>query len=130
MKANSLVTDGLEVSVETMYLQEYSNPLLSEYLFSYKIKIYNQNKFAVQLLRRKWQIFDSKGCWREVEGEGVLGMQPIILADDTYEYVSGCNLKSEMGIMKGTYEMCNLNTRKIFNIVIPKFEMIAPAKNN
>ena len=121
----SMITEGVQVSVETFYQEDYSNPL-----FAYRVEIENYNSFPVQLHRRHWFIFDSNATRREVEGEGVVGVQPVILPGETYRYVSGCNLKTEMGRMVGTYEMENLDTREQFTVQIPSFEMIVPYKNN
>ena len=126
----SMITEGVQVSVETFYQEDYSNPMQGEYMFAYRVEIENYNSFPVQLHRRHWFIFDSNATRREVEGEGVVGIQPVILPGETYRYVSGCNLKTEMGRMVGTYEMENLDTREQFTVQIPSFEMIVPYKNN
>lgn len=126
----SLITAGVEVSVETFYQADYSNPLQSEFMFAYRITLENHNGFPVKLHSRHWQIFDSNGSHREVEGEGVVGVQPVLQPGESYQYVSGCNLRTEMGKMKGTYQMENLNTRTLFTVSIPPVEMIVPAKFN
>ena len=126
----SLITEGVQVSVETFYQEDYSNPLQSEFMFAYRVEIENYNSFPVQLHRRHWFIFDSNASRREVEGEGVVGVQPVILPGETYRYVSGCNLKTEIGRMVGTYQMENLNTRELFTVQIPSFDMVVPYKNN
>ncbi len=127
---NSTTTQGVEVSVETYYQPDYSNPLSGEFMFAYRITIDNHNNFSVKLHRRHWHIFDSNGEYREVEGEGVVGVQPVLQPADRYQYVSGCNLRSEMGRMSGTYQMENIDARKFFEVDIPAFEMIVPFKNN
>jgi ApaG protein len=126
----SLISEGIEICVETYFQQDYSNPLQSEYMFAYKILIENHNSFPVKLHRRHWHIFDSNGTYREVEGEGVVGVQPVLAPGEKYQYVSGCNLKTEMGRMEGTYQMENLNNKKFFEVSIPAFEMFVPYKNN
>ncbi len=126
----SKISEGVEISVETFYQQDYSNPMLSEYMFAYRITIENHNSFPVKLHSRHWHIFDSNGEYREVEGEGVVGVQPTISSGDNYQYVSGCNLKSEMGRMHGTYVMENLDTQVQFEVNIPSFEMVTPFKYN
>ncbi|MBD0333699.1 MAG: Co2+/Mg2+ efflux protein ApaG [Chitinophagaceae bacterium] len=126
----STISEGVKVSVETFYQQDYSNPVQSEFMFAYRITIENHNLFPVKLHTRHWYIFDSNGEHREVEGEGVVGVQPTINSGEEYQYVSGCNLHSEMGRMYGTYQMENLHTMKMFHVNIPAFEMIAPFKNN
>ena len=126
----SKVSEGIEISVETFYQPDYSNPLQSEFMFAYRISIENKNGFPVKLHRRRWQIFDSNGQNREVEGEGVVGVQPTLNPGEKYQYVSGCNLRTEMGKMHGTYSMENLHTKTSFEVNIPVFEMIVPFKMN
>lgn len=126
----SKVTDGIKISVEQFYQPDYSNPLQLEFMFSYRITIENNNPFPVQLLRRHWIICDSNAEQKEVEGEGVIGIQPIILPNEQYQYISGCNLKSELGKMYGTYLMKNVNTQQRFDVNIPVFQMEAPFKRN
>jgi len=127
---NSKISAGVEVSVETFYQHDYSNPMQSEFMFAYRITIENHNSFPVKLHSRHWHIFDSNGTYREVEGEGVVGMQPIIQPGDEYQYVSGCNLHTEMGRMHGSYLMENLNNQQLFEVNIPPFEMVTPFKYN
>ena len=126
----SMISEGVEVSVETYYQQDYSNPMQSEYMFAYRIAIENHNSFPVKLHRRHWHIFDSNGTYREVEGEGVVGVQPVLSPGEKYQYVSGCNLRTEIGRMHGTYQMENLNSKSLFDVNIPPFEMFVPFKNN
>lgn len=126
----SLISEGVQVSVETFYQPDYSNPQQMEFTFAYRITIENHNGFPVKLLRRHWYIFDSDATLREVEGEGVVGIQPTIQPGKSYQYVSSCNLRTEMGRMNGTYEMENLHSKKIFQVEIPAFEMIVPFKGN
>jgi ApaG protein len=127
---NSKISEGVQVSVETFYQQDYSNPVQSEYMFAYRITIENHNPFPVKLHSRHWYIFDSNGSYREVEGEGVVGMQPVINPGDEYQYVSGCNLHTEMGRMHGNYLMENIHSQQLFEVNIPAFEMVTPFKYN
>lgn len=126
----SMISEGIKVSVETFYQPDYSNPLQSEFMFAYRISIENHNSFPVKLHRRHWHIFDSNGTHREVEGEGVVGVQPSLNPGEDYQYVSGCNLRSEMGRMSGTYQMENLSSKQMFEVNIPAFEMFVPFKGN
>ena len=126
----SMISEGVMVSVETFYQPDYSNPLQSEFMFAYRITIENHNSFPVKLHRRHWNIFDSNGSYREVEGEGVVGVQPSLNPGEHYQYVSGCNLRTEMGRMSGIYKMENLYNKQMFEVNIPPFEMIFPYKGN
>ena len=124
------VTEGVCISVETFYQPSQSNPLSGEYLFAYRITIENLSTMPVKLLRRHWHIIDSNGSYREVEGEGVVGQQPIIEPGHNYQYVSAANLRSDMGKMYGDYQMENLYNKKLFTVAIPEFQMMAPFKMN
>lgn len=126
----SKISEGINVSVETFYQPDYSNPVSSEYMFAYRITIENSNVFPVKLLRRHWYIYDATGSLREVEGEGVVGVQPQINPGEKYQYISGCNLRTEMGKMYGTYLMENISNKKQFDVTIPAFEMTVPFKMN
>lgn len=133
MKLHNIVSKssaGVKISVEVFYQSEYSNPTNNEFMFAYKVTIENGNSFAIKLMRRHWFIFDGAGNEREVEGEGVIGMQPIIQPNTSYTYISGCNLRTEMGKMYGTYQMENIQTNSHFTVQIPLFEMIVPFKLN
>ncbi len=125
---HSLITKGVEISVETYYQPDYSQPFQHEYMFAYRISLENHNPFTIQLLRRQWYIFDSNGDRREVEGEGVIGQQPILKSGESFQYVSGCNLKSEMGKMWGFYTLLNTYNKEEFRADIPEFQMVAPMK--
>lgn len=126
----SKISAGIEITVEVFYQADYSNPLKGEFMFAYRITIENHNKFAVQLLRRHWFIFDSNAEHREVEGEGVVGVQPVLAPGEQYTYVSGCNLKTEMGKMHGSYTMQNQHSKQSFTVPIPSFDLVAPSKMN
>lgn len=120
----------MNIVVETFYQAAQSKPLNAEYLFAYRITIENLGNVPVKLLRRHWHIIDSNGEIREVEGDGVVGQQPTIAPGESYQYVSSCNLNSDMGKMYGTYIMEDLYTKKLMTVTIPEFQLIAPFKNN
>ncbi|WP_291399766.1 Co2+/Mg2+ efflux protein ApaG [Daejeonella sp.] len=124
------ITEGVKVSVETIYQPEYSNPVNEHFMFAYRVKIENMGDYTVQLMSRKWSIFDSNGTKRQVEGEGVVGQQPIIEPGENHEYVSGCNLKTDIGTMKGSYEMIRVVDGQKFQVKIPEFQLIALYKLN
>lgn len=120
-------TLGVELQVETHYQQRYSNPAGGEFVHAYKITLFNHNHYPVQLLRRVWIISDSNSDVRTVEGEGVVGRQPIIYPNDVYTYVSGCSLVTPIGKMEGLYIFENKNTGKEFEVKIPVFKLVAPS---
>lgn len=124
------ITEGISIMVETFYQPGQSNPMSSDFLFAYRITIENLNIFPVKLLSRHWFIIDSNGTQREVQGEGVVGRQPLIEPGDSYQYTSAAVLKSDLGKMHGTYVLENLFNKKKFTVQIPEFQLIVPAKLN
>jgi ApaG protein len=130
MNTKNKITLGVEVVVQTQYQEDYSNPSLGHHVFLYTIQITNHNSFTVQLLRRHWDIIDSNNIQRIVDGDGVVGEQPILHAGETHTYTSGCNLSSEIGKMSGWYEMQIVDNGKLFQVVIPEFLLITPGKLN
>lgn len=123
------VTDGIEISVITEYQPLHSNPAQEYFLFSYRIRIENRSEDTVSLVSRKWYITDSSGEGRVVEGEGVIGVQPVIGPGEFYEYESACNFRTEMGKMHGYYTMLRSNGKKLL-VNIPEFRMVVPYKLN
>jgi ApaG protein len=124
------ITKGVKVIVETEYQPAYSSPSQYHYVFTYKIKIENQSEFTIQLKRRHWYIHDAGFVIREVEGEGVVGQQPLLEPGESHQYVSGCNLKSGLGKMTGTYQMERIVDGVAFMVNVPEFVMIAPLRLN
>ncbi|MBL7932181.1 MAG: Co2+/Mg2+ efflux protein ApaG [Bacteroidia bacterium] len=123
-------THNIEISVEAKYWSQHSMPRENHYFFVYFITIENKSDFSVQLLRRHWDIFDSVGDRRAVDGEGVVGETPVLEPGQKFKYNSGCNLQSDMGYMKGHYTFMKLMDSKEFNVNIPVFDLIVPAKLN
>lgn len=124
------ITEGVRVSVQSVYQTEYSNAENEHFMFAYRVSIENMSNSVVQLLRREWTIFDSNGTTSEIKGEGVIGLQPHIASGETHEYVSGCNLQTEIGYMVGKYEMLREEDETTFYVDIPRFQLIAPYRLN
>jgi ApaG protein len=124
------ITQGVKVSVETEYQAAYSSPGQSHFVFTYKITIENAGDFTIQLKRRRWLIFDAGFLQQEVEGEGVVGQQPILEPGQVHQYVSGCNIKSGIGKMMGTYAMERVVDGTTMSVAIPPFVLMAPLRMN
>lgn len=123
-------TEGIKVSVETEYLPEYSSPMQNHFAFTYRITIENYSEYTIQIMRRHWDIFDSQAGKKEVEGEGVVGQQPVLEPGQFHNYVSGCSLKTGIGKMKGTYLVERLMDGKQFKVEIPEFLLMVPYRMN
>jgi len=126
----SAITKGIQVSVETTYQPDFSNPQQHHYVFTYKVRIENKSNHTVQLLRRRWEIFDAAESRKIVEGDGVVGQQPILEPGEIHTYVSGCNLKSGMGKMRGSFTLEKLRDGQFWEVVIPEFQLIATLFQN
>lgn len=123
-------TSGINISVECIYQPEYSNADNMHFMFAYRITIENTSDYTAQLISRHWEIFDSIGEHKQVDGEGVVGEQPILQPGASHQYVSGCNLKSELGYMEGHYTMVREIDDHLFHVEIPRFNLIAEYRLN
>jgi ApaG protein len=124
------ITEGIKVTVEATYQAEFSSPHQHHFVFTYKVNIENKSPHTMQLMRRKWEIFDAGDTSKTVEGDGVVGQQPILEPGNKHEYVSGCNLKSGLGKMRGSYYMEKLFDGKQVEVKIPEFQLIADIFDN
>lgn len=117
------ITNGIKVSVETHFEGTFYNKEVIQFAFSYVVKIKNERENPVQLLSRTWHICDALNSNEKVEGNGVVGNQPIIQPNESYVYNSGCTLKSPFGSMKGNYTMVDLSINETFKANIPTFRL-------
>lgn len=124
------VTHGIKISVETKFQSEHSVAEHRHFLFSYCITIENKSEYTVQLISRHWDIYDSSSEHSEVDGEGVVGEQPVLEPGELFEYESACSLTTDMGKMSGTYLMERKVDKARFHVTIPEFELIVPQRLN
>lgn len=117
-------TDGIRITVRPVYLPERSNPLQQQYVFAYFVRIENVAHATAQLRSRRWRIYDSIGEETVVEGEGVVGEQPVLAQGQVHEYQSFCVLKSESGAMEGEYRFVR-EDGSTFEAEIPRFPLEA-----
>lgn len=122
----SETTNSIVVSAVPVFLIDQSSVEKEFFVWAYNIEIFNSGKEIVQLTNRHWQVIDANGNMNEVEGEGVIGEQPIIQPDEIYRYSSGTYLKTPSGMMRGSYTMHSLSTDEVFEVVIPGFSLDSP----
>ncbi len=115
----------MDIRVVTQYVPEQSNPDAEEYVFAYTITITNRGEQAAQLLRRYWRITDGNNDEKEVRGEGVVGEQPLLGKGESYRYTSGAVLKTPVGVMQGSYQMCSADG-ETFDAPIAAFSLALP----
>ncbi len=124
--AHSATTGDITVRVSVSYLPEQSEPGKGRWFWAYHIRIENGGAKAVQLVSREWTIADGRGVTQVVQGEGVVGEQPVIEPGGAFDYVSGCPLATPTGNMEGAYQMVAADGAR-FGIAIPRFPLVAPA---
>ena len=123
---HSETTRDIVVRVSVSFLPEQSEPGKGRWFWAYHIRIENEGRKSVQLVSREWTISDGRGARHEVQGEGVVGEQPIIEPGGSFDYVSGCPLTTPTGHMEGRYHMIAADG-SVFAVAIPRFPLIAPA---
>lgn len=130
MTQQTAITKGVLVKVTTEYREDLSTISEGIYYFNYHITIANQNNYPIQLVHRDWFIYDSLFPSAHVSGEGVIGQQPLLEAGEIFNYVSGCELRSEIGTMSGFYTFIHGETGEIIRVDIPVFHLIYPGRLN
>ncbi len=95
----------ITIQVATSYVDDESEPEADHYVFAYTITISNRGDVAAQLISRHWIITDANGKVQEVNGDGVVGEQPLLHPGEKFRYSSGAVLETSVGAMQGLYRM-------------------------
>lgn len=122
------ITDGIEVTVRTYFLEDQSDLEEGPWVWAYQVRISNQGRETVQLLRRTWRITDATGRMQVVQGAGVVGEQPVLEPGESFEYTSGTPLETSSGFMIGTYHMIATSSGHPFDVSIPAFSLDSPGQ--
>ena len=120
------LTDNILVRVEPQFLPEESHPSEGRFVWAYTVEIENRSAEEVQLRSRYWRITDANGVSQEVQGEGVVGQQPVIAPGKSFRYTSACPLGAPSGMMLGAYSMIRVADGMQFDIAIPLFALDSP----
>ncbi len=119
------VTRAIRVRVRPEYLEAQSAPDEGRFFWSYTVEIVNEGSETMQLRSRYWRITDANGRVEEVRGPGVVGQTPTIGPGQSFEYTSGCPLRTASGIMVGSYQM-EQPDGTLVDIAIPPFSLDSP----
>lgn len=111
---------AFSVEVAPRYLPEQSAPEQGVWSFAYTITIQNTGEVPAQLISRHWIITNELGEIEEVKGLGVIGQQPLLRPGESFEYTSGCRLRTATGTMQGSY-FCVAEDGERFEVEIPLF---------
>lgn len=118
---------NVEIRVETVYLEDESNPSQDHYVFAYTITIINTGLLGAKLLTRHWIIANQDGKTYEVQGDGVVGEQPYLKPGEAYQYSSGTMLDTPIGTMQGSYQLI-ADDGQYFEATIAPFTLAVPNK--
>jgi ApaG protein len=129
VSTSTAITQGIRVTVSTVYVPSQSSPAAHRYVFAYTIRIANEGTEAAKLESRHWVITHASGRVEEVRGPGVVGHQPALKPGEHFEYTSGCVLETPRGSMRGTYQMVRPDGRA-FDADIAQFELAMPHSLN
>ena len=130
----SQTTDFITVSAQSYYQPAYSDPTQHKYVYAYRIRIENgSDAETVQLLSRAWEVTTGTGERRLIEGEGVVGQQPVIRPGSHHEYTSWVQFDTPLGQMQGSYVMRRAGSYGedgLFQVEVPRFLHVAPSSLN
>lgn len=115
----------MSVVVQAQYLADQSDPANQAFVFAYTVRITNSGQRPAQIISRHWVIVDGHNVREDVRGLGVVGQQPLLAAGETFEYTSGCPIKTPVGSMRGTY-LCVGEDGVPFDVVVPEFVLAMP----
>jgi len=118
-------TKGIRVEVSPRFSLADSDPAEGTFVFSYTISMANEGNDTAQLLFRHWRIHDAAGDDSMVDGEGVVGEQPVLAPGESHEYQSYCVLRSPVGFMEGHYTFVRDDGEE-FRVEVPRFHLNGP----
>ncbi|GIX18557.1 Co2+/Mg2+ efflux protein ApaG [Erythrobacter cryptus] len=122
---HAATTHGVTVRVAVNYLPEQSHPAAGKWFWVYHIRIENGSHEPLRLVSRHWRITDGRGMVNHVDGEGVVGEQPLLQPGQSHDYVSGCPLTTPFGSMEGFYTFARADGSPV-EVRIPFFPLSAP----
>ena len=94
-------------------------------VFAYVIHIENRSDQTWKLLSRHWDILDGLGREASVDGEGVVGEQPVLPPGGSFTYDSFVTLEAAPGHMSGHYVMQDAWGARV-QVPIPPFGLSEP----
>ena len=115
----------ITVQARSSYVPEQSDEDGGRFVFAYTITITNTGTVAAKLISRHWVITDSDNRVQEVRGMGVVGEQPTLQPQESFEYTSGTAIATPVGTMRGTYQMVAEDGTP-FDAPIPEFTLSIP----
>ena len=117
---------NISCEVQPQFLPDQSAAHEDVHTFAYTVTVTNRGDVAAQLISRHWIICDANGLREEVKGLGVVGQQPLLRPGESFQYTSGCRLRTGSGTMHGSYFFVAEDGER-FEVEIPLFVLEAGA---
>ena len=115
----------ITVTVKTTHIPGQSDEANNRYVFAYTVTIVNSGSVAARLVSRHWIVTDAENRAQEIRGLGVVGEQPLLRPQQSYEYTSATAIPTPVGTMRGSYQMM-AEDGTAFDAPIPEFTLTAP----
>jgi len=115
----------ISVTSRTAFIPDQSDLESGRFVFAYTITITNTGSMPAQLVSRHWIITDSNNQVQEVRGLGVVGEQPTLRPNESFQYTSGTAIATPVGTMRGSYQMVAEGGAQ-FEAPIPEFTLSMP----
>ena len=116
---------AISVYARAAFVPDKSDASRQRFVFAYRITITNTGTVASQLMSRHWIITDANGHVEEVRGDGVIGEQPLLQPNESFEYTSGTAIATPVGSMRGSYQMVAMDGVE-FEASIPELTLAVP----
>jgi len=115
----------ITVATRVTFIPDQSDAEDERYVFANTITITNTGSVPAQLISRHWIITDAHNQVQEVKGAGVVGEQPYLRPNESFEYTSGTAIATPVGTMRGSYQMVAEDGVQ-FDAAIPEFTLSMP----
>lgn len=122
-------TNGVRVRATPKFQPDQSAPEQDYYFWAYEIDILNLGATTLQLRTRTWTITDGNGRVERVHGKGVVGQTPTLSPGQSFNYSSGCPLRTPQGIMVGHYDFEDEDGNTV-SVNVPAFSLDSPYARN
>ena len=114
---------GVTIEVTPTYMDDRSSPEGNMYAYAYHVRITNERPVEIQLMNRHWKVYSAGRQVADVKGEGVVGEQPVLSPNESYQYTSWTIVQDSMGHMEGVYTF-HAENGEFFDVTIPRFDLV------
>ncbi len=128
-KKISNLSSGVKITVSTNFIPEQSKIEHKLFCYSYTVEIHNSNSTIIKLINRHWKVFAGNRQIADVKGDGVVGKQPIIEPDSSYDYSSYTVIPADYGYMLGRYTFQDASG-DFFDVEVPRFDLFLAGENS